>query len=78
MGQDYQDLWRRVANATDVAQAVQTLAEILVHKEGRAFISCLDRHDAELCVEVLDNVSRDPHLLHLPPPQTVSSGSYKA
>jgi hypothetical protein len=63
---DYQRLWKNVTNTTDEGKAIRILAEILADKEGRAFISRLERKDAELCIEMLDHVSRDPYLL-LPP-----------
>jgi len=78
MAQVYQYLWKGVTSATDETQAVQTLAKILADKEGRAFISHLDRKDAEFCVEILDNVSHGPRLHHSPPTLAGSSGSYKA
>jgi len=52
-----------VTSATDGAQAVQTLAEILTDMDGKAFISGLDSKDAELCVEILSDVSPDLYLL---------------
>ena len=58
MAQDYQQLWKDVAGVVDEAKAVQTLAEILADKEGRVFISRLEREDAELCIDILDHVSR--------------------
>ena len=53
---DYQRLWKEVTSAIDEAKAVRTLAEILAEKEGRKFISRLERRDAELCIEILDHV----------------------
>ena len=50
-----------VANPTDEAQAVRSLAGILRDKEGKVFISRLDRKDAELCIEILGNVGPDLH-----------------
>ena len=78
MAQDYQHLWKTVASATDETQAAQTLAKILADKQGRAFISRLERNDVELCVEILDMVSRDARLHHSSLSQTISSGSYEA
>jgi len=57
MTKDYQQLWKGAACATDEFQAVRTLAEILADKEGKEFIPRLDSKDAELCVEILGNVS---------------------
>jgi len=37
-------------------------------------MSSLECKDAELCIEILDNVSCDPHLSPPPPSQIVSSG----
>ena len=62
MVKDYQRLWRDVTSANNETQAVRSLAEILIDKEGRGFISSLKRKDAELCIEVLDRVSCDLHL----------------
>ena len=63
MAKGYQQLWEDVANATDEAKAVRTLAGILADKEGRIFISRLERKDAELCIEILDHVSCTRRLL---------------
>jgi len=61
-------------SATDKAQAIHTLSSVLIEREGRVFVSGLDDKDAELCVEILDNVSRGPHSLHSPPPQATRQG----
>jgi len=60
---DRQQLWKDVASKADEAEAVRSLAEILADKEGRAFISLLEHKDAELCVGILDHVSRELRLL---------------
>ena len=57
MARDYQQLWEGAASTADEAQAIQILAEILVNKEGRALVSCLDSGDAERCINILSNVS---------------------
>jgi hypothetical protein len=62
MAKDYRRLWKEVTSTTDKPKAVRILAEILVDKEGRASISRLERKEAELCIEILDHVSCDPHL----------------
>ena len=62
MAKDYGQLWKDVTHAIDEVQAVQTLAEILADKEGGTFISRLDNKDAELCIEILDCVSRDLYM----------------
>jgi len=59
MAQDYQDLWTHVTNTDDEAQAAQILAKILADKEGRDFISRLDKENVESCIKILDNVSHD-------------------
>lgn len=59
---DHQQLWKDVASKADEAEAVRSLAEILADKEGRSFISLLERKDAELCVGILDHVSRELRL----------------
>jgi len=78
MTSDPQRLWKDVTNATDEVQAVQTLAGILADKKGRVFISRLGSKDAELCVEILDDVRHNLYSPHSPPPQTVSAGYYNA
>jgi len=78
MTKDPQRLWEGVTNATDGVQAVQTLTGILADKKGRVFISRLGSKDAELCVEILDDVSHNLHSPHSPQPQTVSSGYHNA
>ena len=60
MAKDYQRLWKAVISTTDEAKAIRTLANILADKEGRTFISRLDRTGAELCIEILDHVGREP------------------
>ena len=62
MAKDYQRLWNDVTHAIDETESVRILAEILVDKKGRAFISRLERRDAELCIEILDHVSLDLYL----------------
>jgi len=62
MAKDYRRLWEDVTSTNDEGEAVRTLAEILRDKEGRTFISNLERRDAELCIETLDHVSHDPYL----------------
>ena len=71
----YRRLWKDVTSASDEGKAARTLAEIVLDKEGRTFISNLARKDAELCIEILDHVSRDPHLL---PAFAVSDGFFRA
>ena len=70
MVKDYRWLWKDVASASNRDEAVRTLAEILPDKEGRTFISNLERADTGLCIEILDLVSRDPRLL---PPAVLDS-----
>jgi len=67
MGKNYQWLWEQVTSGIDEAKSVRTLAEIVVNKEGRAFVSRLGRKDAELCIEILDHVGRpsNPPFHHL-------------
>ena len=77
MTKDYKQLWKRITDKTgqsEVAQAAHALAEIVADSAGRDFISRSSREDAELCVEILDHVSRD---LHSPPPAT-SDGLIRA
>jgi len=62
---DYGKLWGGVTKATNEAEAVLALAQIVFDKHGRAFTLSLERKDAELCVEILDYVSCDPRLLHV-------------
>ena len=75
MAKDYQRLWEHVTSATDEAKAVRTLAEILADRDGGTFISRLERKHAELCIEILDHVSRDLHPL---PSSVVSDGFIRA
>ena len=70
-------LWNDVTSTNDEDKAIRTLAEILVDKEGRRFISNLEREDAELCIEILDHVSRGLCKLPLLLSHTVSSGHRK-
>jgi hypothetical protein len=56
---DYGRLLQSVTDTADEGKAVRILAEILLDKEGRAFISNLEHKEAELCIEILDHVSRD-------------------
>jgi len=74
MAVDYRQLWTDAVSANNKPQAVQTLSDILVNNEGRAFLSRLDSKDARLCVEILDSVSRDLYSPHSSLPQTVSLG----
>jgi hypothetical protein len=69
MSKDYGRLWKSVTNTTDEGKAVRILAEILLDKEGRVFISNLEHKEAELCIEILDHVSSDVH----PPPSSAIS-----
>jgi len=73
MTKDHRQLWKDVTNATDKAEAVQTLAEIVADPDGRAFTLNLGPEDVALCIETLDYVSWN---LCLPPspPQAVSLG----
>ena len=73
MAKDYQRLWRDITRTIDEGNTVQALAEILLDQEGRTFISQLGRRDAELCIEILDYVSRDL-CLPLSPSQMVPLG----
>jgi len=49
--------------ATERAESVRTLAEILADEGGRDFTSRSAQDDGGLCVEILDHVSRDPSLI---------------
>jgi len=62
MPKDYQQLWRGVANATDQDAAVRILTEMLNDTEGRSFASRLERNQGEVCIEILDHVSRELRL----------------
>ena len=78
MAKDYQRQWQDITDTIDEAKAVRILAEILVEKEGRTFISSLERKDAELCIEILDHVRCDMHLFPLSPSQMISAGHRRA
>jgi hypothetical protein len=58
---DSKKLWKSFAKATNEGKVVQILAEILSDEDGGEFISDLERTDAELCIEILTNVSFNPH-----------------
>ena len=75
MAKNFQRLWKDVTNSTNEAMAVRALADILADREGRAFISSLDRKDAEYCIDILDRVS---HNLHIQPSPEVSYGLVRA
>lgn len=62
MAKDYEQLWKGATGVVDKVRAVQTLGEILADPEGRVFVSRLDGKGAELCIEILDQVSRDLYL----------------
>ena len=61
MTEDYQQQWEGIANQTDEAEAVRVMAKILDSKEGRVFISRLERKDAEFSIRILDRVSCGLH-----------------
>ena len=56
MAKDYGKLWKSITRASDENKAIRILAEILLDKEGRDFALKLERSDAEICIEILDNV----------------------
>ena len=68
---DYRQLWEGVTDATNKAEAVQILAEIVADSDGRSFPLDLESEDVALCIETLNHVSCD---LCLPPlvPHAVS------
>ena len=59
MAVDFGVLWgrARTAAASNEAESVRHMAEILSSKDGRAFILDLEQSDAELCIEILDHVN---------------------
>ena len=61
MSKDCERLWKKVMKANDEGNAIQILLEILSDKEGRDFITNLEKEDAKFCIEILDDVSRNPH-----------------
>jgi len=73
MTKNYQQLWKGATNATDRAEAVQTLAEMVADSDGRAFILDLKPEDVVLCIEILDYVGCDLRLA-CPLPHMVSLG----
>ena len=75
MARNYRQLWKDVTSTNGEGEAIRTLAQIVLDKEGRAFISNLERDDAELCIEILDRVSRELYLL---PSFAVSDGFFRA
>ena len=60
---------------TDESKAVRTLADILADREGRTFVSRLERKDVGLCIEILDRVS---HNLRPLPAFALSGGFIRA
>ena len=77
MVKDHQQLWEDITTSRTAyeAKAVPTLIEILADKEGRDFISRLERKDAESCIEILGHVSCN---LHSPPPFTTLTDLVRA
>ena len=73
MAESYQPSWKHVISTG--GEAVRNLANILLDGEGTAFISNLEPEDAEVYIEILDHVSRDPYLL---PAFVVSDGFVRA
>ena len=63
MSEYYPQLLVEATTATDSAQSVRVLTEILASEGGRDFISRLDRKDGEPCIEILDRVSPNPYLV---------------
>lgn len=59
MAKNFQQLWKEVTNSVDEVMSVRALADIVVDREGRAFVLGLDHSDAEYCIDILDRVSRD-------------------
>ena len=74
MAKNYPQLWKDITTSRTIyeVKAVRTLARILADNEGRVFISSLKRKDAELCIEVLDHVSRDLYTSSSPPQMALS------
>ena len=60
METDFNRLWKEARSAEDESKSIQSLAKILLSKEGRKFILTLKPKDAELCIEILDNVRSIP------------------
>jgi len=73
MTEDYQQQLKDIAKGTDKAKVVRAMTEILVSKEGRNAILCLEPKDAKLSIEILDRVSYDL-CLPLSQLQTVRQG----
>ena len=59
MAKDYQWLRKDATNTNDEGEAVRILAGIVLDKERMAFVSNLERVDAELRTEILDHVNRE-------------------
>jgi len=62
MANDYAQLWKAVTDEADGAEAVRILAKILADKEGEVFISRLERDQANLFIQLWDDVSRELRL----------------
>lgn len=74
MAKDFQRLWKDVTGTEDEAAAIRALAGILVEKEGRAFVSRLDRKYTDFLIDVLDRVSHDSRIQPPLTPQMVWPG----
>lgn len=59
MFEDYQQLLVDATSAADKTESVRILAKILAGEDGRDFVSRLDLKDGEMCIEILDHVSRE-------------------
>ena len=60
METDFNRLWEEARSVEDESESIQSLAKILLSKEGREFILTLEPNDAELCIEILDYVRSIP------------------
>jgi len=58
----YEQLWKSITDKTDKPEAAQALAEIVSDNAGRDFILRSELEEAEMCIEILDHVSHNPHL----------------
>lgn len=58
---EFARLWAQVVHSTSVSDSVRILAQVLVQRDGRTFISHLKPKDAELCIELLGHVSHGFH-----------------
>ena len=56
MSANFNKLWAKVRTAESEADSIRALAQILLSREGRAFVLGLGPIDGVLCIELIDHV----------------------